>query len=124
MSYLHRLAGARSGREWLLFFLVAAALALLAMHPEARLVIAMVDAISLDLLVLVLAVQVSAVVKVVWLQCNRGFDRWYAWLLLPGFRLSAANVRSSPAIAAYAALAHISLLVCATLVATAALHEV
>jgi hypothetical protein len=91
----------------LTLLLLFAALALLALNPEWRILLLAIDAIGFDVFVLLLALQFRHVLLAGAVGVARCGDGWYRWIHLPVRRLRSRTAREHPLLATYAAVAPI-----------------
>jgi hypothetical protein len=81
-------------------------LVFVAMTPEARLVFAAIDAIGLDVFVLLVLLQLRTLPSLL----SQVRDWWYRRLGLPGYRLCLESVRALPEVAVYVILVPLCLI--------------
>lgn len=90
--------------EQLLLLAGVVALGLMVMEPESRFVLMAVDAIGVDLFVLLLTVQLRQFGGLWASGLDRALDGWYRRIWLPGYRLNLRTAKEQPLIAVYAAV--------------------
>jgi hypothetical protein len=88
-------------------------LVLVAMTPEARIVFAAIDAIGMDVFVLLVLVQLRTLPTFL----GQGRDWWYRRLGLPGYRLCLESARALPEVAVYVVVVPLCLIGVGTFIA-------
>jgi len=88
-------------------------LVFVAMTPEARFVFAAIDAIGLDVFVLLVLVQLRTLPPFL----SQVRDWWYRRLGLPGYKLNLENARTLPEVAVYVVVAPLCLIGLSTFIA-------
>ena len=112
-TWLRPKNGAPALMDTLALLGVLCLLVFVAMTPEARFVFAAIDAIGLDVFVLLVLVQLRTLPPFL----SQVRDWWYRRLGLPGYKLNLENARTLPEVAVYVVVAPLCLIGLSTFIA-------